>query len=596
MLTAPYNGMVPLLSESTNPSMPLAWVRRGDLSNVDVRHRVADELGRGAVILVTGPGDETGGEAATFGFEASGAISAYRRSQDGSLDVKTVDEDLAFDEVEAAFNEWLERGRMAAPRIGRARAATAAASDAPGDGGYVPRVEIHQDKSFKGGRAIRHHIVVVRDIEASRDQKVVMVTTEVDQASEKNGAVWNGKFQPDGKGYALFVPNRYVVTTQLAGVGQAVRLGVQEFEPKSDGAIERAINETVSVKTSYGASATFDVLEGLEKNSAPHLGKIALGFNYGKERTEQLSVSMTLKDYFVEASTREGNEGSRAVTWAFSLAPDIARNVSYFEDGDGLQGPLNSTGRMTPMMRRATLQTASVWRLPGAYEGWLDVITRADVDVRIYDSLEQTSEAGPDREATISFLSRINLGSAYLTRQPTVRLQSLHGLGACLSQHDPEALDVVMETCGKGPGGEAQQWYLEADNTYRNRGSRQCLTTDPSSGIVHAAACSGTPLNQQWHWSADRLQSLYEGGNRWRLHVRDGIPGARFDPKRHQEIVSNQYHALLRPWSSYPNKPSKGDVIPNLAGSSPQIPESYLQYSAVTVEERWQPLPVRTGL
>lgn len=602
LLAAPYNGIVPL----TKPwaGTDVAWVRRSDLSEAAVRNRVVDAMNAGATIVVLGPARDDDGdvEAETFGFAGSGRVSAYRRTADGALDVKTIDDGLHVEEATAALDEWMtlrSQAQPSAPPPALARAMVAVNSLPAGEGSSdVPRVEIHQDKSFKGGRSVRHHIVVLRDIEASRDQKVVLVNTEVDMVPSVNGAVWNGKFQPDGAGYALFIPDRYVVTTQLAGVGEPVPLTIDQYEPKSDGATERTINETLAVKTSYGASASFDILEGLEKNGTPHLGKMTLGFNYGKERTEQSSVTMNLKDYFVESSTRSGSGpgATRAVDWSFTLARDIARSVDYFNDGDGLAGPLNSTRRMTPMMRRATLQTASVWRLPGTYEGRLDVITRASVDVRIYDSLEATSDAGPDRDADTTFVTRLNLDSAYLTRQPTVRLQSLHGTGECLAQPDPGTRDVLLQPCGKGPGGKSQQWFLEADMTYRNRGSGQCLTADPNSGDVYAAACTRTTLNQQWRWSADRIQSLFEGGNRWRLHVRDGKLNARFDPQRHQELISNQYHALLRPWSSYPNKPSEGDVIPNLAGLSPAVPKSYLLYNAVSVDERWQPLPVRSGL
>jgi hypothetical protein len=578
---------------ATPSSQPqLVWVRRGDLAAIDIRNTVASELANGRAILVTGPADDGLGEAATFGFRASGTTSIYWQSHDGTLDVTTVDADLPVAEATEALTGWLRARFESAPT---SMEQLQAGPGTGGDGGYVPRVEIRQDRTFPGGRAVRHHIVVLRDIDSSRDEKVVLVTAEVDQAPGWNGALWNGSFLTEGAGYHLFVPDRYVVTTQLAGVGQPVPLTLQDVEPKTDGAIDRTINETVMVKTSAGMSASFDILEGLAKNDAPHLGKIALGFNAATERTEQSVVTMTLKDYSVESSTREGG-GSRAVDWVFPLAPDIARDYRYFEDGQNIHGALNSTRRMTPMMRRATLQTTSVWRLPGDYEGELDVTTRATVDNRIYLSLKRATETEADPDSDIFFTTRIDLGSPHLTRQPTIRLQSLHGLGECLTQREPRSPDLSLDTCEKGAGGKNQHWYLEADNTYRNRGSGQCLTTRPDNGEVHAAECSGTPLNQQWKWSADRIHSLYMGGGTWRLHVRDGALSAMFDPARHQEMVSNQYHPLLRPWSSYPNKPSQGDVVPNLAGTSPQIPESYLEYNAVGVEERWQPQPVRVGL
>ncbi len=573
----------------------LVWVERADLATASVRQRVVDALARKRAVLVTGSSEDDQGEMETFGFRAPGVASIYRRSSNGAIDVITADADLPAHEAAEAFTEWLGRQKPLS-EVDHPRTRSLVQNGTVDDGEYTPRIEIHQDRIFPGRRAVRHHIVVLRDIDAQRDEKVVMVTTEVDQVPSLVGAMWNGTALAEGKGYHLIVPGRYIVTTQLAGVDQPVPLTLQDYAPKSDGATERLINDTVSIKTTSGASATFDVLNGLAHNNAPHLGKVALGFNYAKEHLEQRSVTMSLKDYFVQASPRSG-KGTRAMDWTFPLASDIAHSVDYFADGENFYGAVNSTRRMTPMMRQATLQVGSVWRVPGSYEGSLDVITRATVELRVYDSLEKSIDSGPDdAESDMAFTTRINLGSAHLTRQPTVRLQSLHGQGQCLAQPVSNAPDVVLESCEKGEGGKAQQWYLEVDNTYRNRGSGQCLTTAPHSGRIHAADCAGASLTQQWQWSADRIHSLYMGGNTWRLHLRDGIVNAMFDPQRHQMMVSNQYHPLLRPWSSYPNRPSKGDVVPNLSSVSPPIPDSYLGYDAVGTEERWQPLPIRFGL
>ncbi|NID16313.1 RICIN domain-containing protein [Luteibacter yeojuensis] len=612
VLAAPHIDMQGARPPSTPGAMNVTWVQRGELSSLDVRNRVSDELGRGHAILVTGPrpeDDEEDGESAIFGYRASGESSLYWRSPQGQLEVITVGAELPLDEAGAAFRAWLEARRntrraavapwqpvIAGRSLGTARSLGVARSAQAPSAGYVPRIEIIEDRTFAGGRAIRHRIVVLRDVDASTDDKVVIVTAEADQAPSKNGALWNGKFLSQGKGYQLFIPDRYVLTTQLAGVGATVPLTLENYEPKTDGASERNIQETVTVRTTTSAGANFEILNGLEKNDAPHLGKIALDFRYEKERVEETSVSMTLKDYSVEALTRV-REHTRTVDWVFPLAQDIASKIDYFEDGHNIHGALNSTTRMTPMMRRANLRGVSVWRIPGSYEGRLDVTTQATVALRVYDSLAETVDRGPDAGARVAFNSRIDLGSPHLTRQPTVRLQSLQGSGKCLSQPDPKAPALVLETCEKGTGGKAQHWYLELDNTYRNRGSRQCLTTDPADGRMFAASCDGAPLTQQWKWLADRIHSLYMGGGTWRLHVRDGgTLSAKFDPARHQPLVSNQYHSLLRPWSSYPNKPSRGDVIPNLGGVSPQIPESYLGFGAVGVDERWQPLPLREGL
>ena len=404
---------------------------------------MVNELAGGRAVLVTGPSGDDQGEMETFGFRAPGVASIYRRASNGAIEVVTADADLPPQEAAGAFTEWLDRGNPK-PGVGRlARVARMAMpSDTTDDGEYTPRIEIHQDRIFPGRRAVRHHIVVLRDVDARRDEKVVMVTTEVDHAPSVVGALWDGKFLAEGRGYHLFIPDRYIVTTQLAGVDKPIPLTLQDYAPKSDGATERVINDTVSVKTTSGASATFDVLNGLAQNNAPHLGKIALGFNYAKERLEQKSVTMSLKDYYVQAAPRS-DKGTRAMDWTFPLASDIANDVDYFADGENFYGPVNSTRRMTPMMRRATLQVGSVWRVPGSYEGSLDVITRATADLRTYYSLEERVDSSPDEDSDIAFTTRINLGSAHLTRQPTVRLQSLHGAGQCDADGQRQQLAVL---------------------------------------------------------------------------------------------------------------------------------------------------------
>ncbi|KLD76903.1 hypothetical protein Y886_18720 [Xanthomonas hyacinthi DSM 19077] len=90
---------------------------------------------------------------------------------------------------------------------------------------------------------------------------------------------------------------------------------------------------------------------------------------------------------------------------------------------------------------------------------------------------------------------------------------------------------------------------------------------------------------------------MYEGGETWRLHLRDRSLNAKFDPSRHQLMAPNPNHFLLRPWSSYPSPPSDEDWVPTLSGRQPpfqKIPG--LDYRYVETTERWQTLPIRHGL
>ena len=108
--------------------------------------------------------------------------------------------------------------------------------------------------------------------------------------------------------------------------------------------------------------------------------------------------------------------------------------------------------------------------------------------------------------------------------------------------------------------------------------------------------CAGATLNQQWHWSADRILSQFEKDeSMWRLHVVGDVPYAKPDGFLAPIAISNPYHPLLLPWSSYPRRPTEGDVIPGPGGEPTPIPASYLGMGRVGAEERWRIQAVRAG-
>lgn len=461
---------------------------------------------------------------------------------------------------------------------------------------YVPRVERFDATKPGEHGSIRHHIVVLRDTTPSRDEKVIVVMAEVDHAPAENGAYMRYDSDPVDSGQTLAIPDAYQVTTQLGLHGPGAPSPVPvEFAPSSDGATERTISEKVAVTSASGGSTAFSVGSALLKAGELVNGKLPVNLNESDSRTEEFSVTMTLKDYFTEAALRQQGD-AHAATWAFRLARDIASNVWYFYDGSiSKNWSMNSERRMTPMMRRAALSVSSVWRVPASYEGPVDIVTRADIVNRVYALREERTETTTDPSG-MALTTRVDLGSPYLSRQPVVRLQSRDGTGHCLVQPAADDDAVRLAPCRGGEADAAEQWTFELDKTWRNRASGHCLTADPATGNVVAQPCEGPALTQQWEWRADRLHTLYIEGGSWRLHVRnDGTPNAIFNPAIHQNIPSNVYHPLLRPWSSYPLAPTPGDVIPNLNSISPPVPESYLSFGAVSTAERWQPVLVRTG-
>ncbi|WP_036138382.1 RICIN domain-containing protein [Luteibacter sp. 9135] len=573
----------------------LLWLTSTELASREVRELVAEALLLGDGILVSrnGTGDT---ERAMFGFAGQSGMSVYRRSPDGVLDVMVIDDAMSVEDATARVTDWFARSSPKAGRPTPVRLARQVdgvnAADKLDDGSYTPSLQLRVDKPFADGRRIFHDIKIMRDVTPSRDDKVVIVKTQVNQAPSRRGTWWNGAPNPGGKAYYLLVPDRYRVTTGLNFADDASLVTLQEYAPVSDGVKERTVNHSLSIKASSNLSATPDVLAALASVGAPSAGKLPVMLSSGRERMETQSVTMTLKDYTTHVTPVTIGQ-SRGVSWAFPLANDIASDIDYFKDGENHNASLLSERKATPMMKSATLEMASTWRIQGDRDGDLVVTTRADVATRVYDTLENDSTVEDDEESVMEFTTRVSMDSPFLARQPVVRLQSLAGTGACLTQPDTGRPDVVMAACDRGEANPGQQWMLELDGTYRNRASKRCLTAEETSGEVVVSDCDSPSLNKQWSWSADRIHSRYAGGNHWRLHVRGGRPNAKFDPALHQVIVSNDSHPLLRPWSSYPNKPTPGDVIPRLATVSPPVPESYLAYREVSADERWQPVLVR---
>lgn len=571
------------------------WLTSTELASREVRELVADALllGDGVLVSRNGTGDT---ERAMFGFAGESGMSVYRRSPDGVLDVMVIDDAMSVEDATARVAGWFAHFSPKAARPTPARLARqvdgAKAANKLDDGSYTPSLQLRVDKPFADGRRIFHDIKVMRDVTPSRDDKVVIVKTQVNQAPSKRGTWWNGVPNPGGKSYWLLIPDRYRVTTGLNFANDASLLTLQEYAPQSDGVKERTVNTSLSIKASSNVSAAPDVLQSLASMGAGTAGKLPLTLSSGKERTETESVTMTLKDYTTHVAPMTIGQ-SRAVTWEFPLANDIARDIDYFKDGENHNASLLSERKATPMMKSATLEMASTWRIQGDRGGDLVVTTRSDVVTRVYDTLENGSSLEDDEASVVEFTTRVSMDSPFLARQPVVRLQSLAGTGACLTQPDAGRPDVVMAACDRGEANPGQQWMLELDGTYRNRASKRCLTAEETSGEVVVSDCASPSLNKQWSWSADRIHSRYAGGNHWRLHVRGGRPNAKFDPALHQVIVSNDSHPLLRPWSSYPNKPTPGDVIPRLATVSPPVPESYMAYREVSSDQRWQPVLVR---
>jgi hemolysin len=588
------------------PGPHVLWVRRADLDRADVRNQAVAAMADGRAVLVTGAEGVSDGETRTFGYRTPAMAAIYARSEDGTLETSSVAEGIAPVPASEELAAWVFK-RIPAPSA-RTLGAYAAVRESPTDAGYLPRTVVRTSKSF-GTRGIRQEIVVVRDVTASRDEKVIMVTTEVDQTASFTGTA-NGTLEHDvedygslaealltlrkthGVGFPLWVPDRYVVTMQLEAAGEPADITIDSFTPGTAPPTDRLITGTSSFSTSKSFNVQTDALLALARGEVSAAGRLPYTYDGTREWKEESSVSMNVQDYWLVSNTRQGTAG-HAVDWVYSLAGDIASNPHYFEKGKYRGKTANNTALMTPMMRAATLKSVAVWRVPGNYEGKLHVITNSSSLTRKYHSLSGSSSVMDDPGADIAFTSEIDLGSPFLTRQPTVQLQSLSGTGRCLSLRDSAQDDLVLADCDTSVNAKEQQWNLEVDNTFRSRVTGRCLAADPVSGRVHAPLCKGIPLYYQWAWSYDRIRSLFHSGGMWRLHVHDGMPAAMADSRVHDPVVTN-INAMLPPWSSYPLAPQAGDTVPSLTNDTPPpVPAAWLSFKSVTTSERWKTVPVR---
>jgi hypothetical protein len=607
--------------------MPVAaWVTSVSLGDEAVQASVRSLLDDGAAILVTSHSGEARHELATFGFEATGRTAIYRQTDDG-LSVTSVTAGIADPRAPSMWQEASDTVIAAmipsnAPQFAPLASAAPLQDETHGDRAFL---RVSNQVVAGHGRSASQVIRVMRDTTASHDFKVIAVEATVNVIPYANGISKpfvddddevRQRFERDGEGFFLFAANAYRSTTVLQWEGESPSAQLMAVAPKTSGTTNRKISEEIASKSTLTTSIAPDYARGLNKDGIFYQGKVPFSLAWASETNERSVVEMTVEDYSVSATARTYPWGL-ASTWTFPLASDIGGNPDYFGKDKV------STKKMTPMMREASLATASEWRIDGNYEKTILVASRGTVENRrftwsgVRDDPKVGPSVFPDRASIDAFdpsekglpwdmdtsdtgvgeaqpwvVSKIDLSSPYLTRSPTILIQSLAGLGECL-QADTGVVELAL--CDKGK--RSQQWNLEADSTYRNRANGACLTAAPGDGGVTTEACEAHALTQQWKWSADRIHSMYDGGETWRLHVRGQMLNAKFDPSRHQRMAANPNHFLLRPWSSYPAAPSEKDWVPTLSGRQPDFQKlPGYEYREVETSERWQTIALRHGL
>ncbi|MET0936266.1 MAG: RICIN domain-containing protein [Luteibacter sp.] len=599
----------------------IAWVPAAALDSDPARAEALDILSAGMAVLVTAHPGEARHEAAVFGVGARESTVLYQPLADGTLHLHLF-EDTADSSARARIAERVvadARRRLAPTR--RIRRDTG--GDAPPQG--VPMKRWGASSHHANGARVAFTATVTRNVSATGGSKVITVKSEAEVIPYRNGGN-EADVGDDGSPYFsepfddpsrltvdLTIPARYQMSTWLTWPeGETPRARLLTHHPSTDGGTERKVDDKHTTKTSFGASASPDVMRGLADGKVSVAGKLPLSFSFGREYVDEQSVEMNLKDYST-AFQEFGGAHDSVAAWTFPLADDIAGNPGYFGE------PLPTTSRMTPMMRRAGLQTIASWRVDGDYEGLIHVASASNVVNRLYDpQAEESFELDDCDDTAVAGSGKVchpthrdfsdggyamdtaqpvaavtmDLSSPFLSRTPTVMLMSLGHENRCLTQV-AEATGVSLADCDRSEGNREQQWMLDEFGRYVNRASGLCLRIRDDDD-VEASACTQS-LAQQWEWRADRVHSKLEGGRR-RLHAQGDRVSAAFRPGVDALLPVNATNALLPPWTTYPLKPRKGDYIPGFHFNAAPIPDSYLAFDDVADDQRWATVPLIFGI
>ncbi|KAF1008447.1 MAG: hypothetical protein GAK28_00868 [Luteibacter sp.] len=610
-------------TSSAGPDPLIAWMPSTALSSEEARIAAAELVRSGVGILVSVTHGAPRYDTKTFGIEAAGQTVLYQQLADGKLDVYSSDAG-----PNSQPEDWL--AMVTHTRRAMADAAAHVASTASSDD-LLPGPYKEYSLSA-GGTADKPSFVkllvrIDRDSGLNRDNKIITVQTQSQAKPYRNGVSDCGfphdsgecAFRSNGEGVILQAPSSYRLKTMLTWP-TLQDPGVVKIDhyPTATAQTDVNLTHTSTYTTSFDWGISRETAGELGNVSGPGgltdaLGKgtASVGFNIGGgwTKTKRDSVKMTVKDYSIQTHEQKvslpiGQIGAIHET-RFTITPQVVHH-DYFWKSDGRV----STQRMTPMMSSASLESLTRWKVRGDYEGGITLSATTDIHDLVWGGANSKqgpvyvhdrplSKNGgnapgddpyfPDHYQAIVTL-KIDLSSPYLTRSPTVMIQSRAEDNTCLTAVNAA---VTATRCNKSEGNRAQQWNIDALGRYVNRSNGKCLT--PVNGAMVTSDCS-MQLSQRWEWRHDRIHSIQEDGMK-RLTLSKGavqlssyLDGIYLDP-----LPTNPVHAALMPWSSYPAKPKVGDMVPGFGRSVP-LPQRYLDFRAVSAEERWNTIPFVAGL
>lgn len=430
------------------------------------------------------------------------------------------------------------------------------------------------------------NIDVIRSAERSQDKKFVSIkTSPTTTRSTKNGITIGG-VGPGGSGanlWGAYLPHAYRFTHQLTA--QQVVPVLVNSAPASDSRTTFNYSETKTNGFSIGGTVGSE-FGGTKAENITYAAKSPFNVNFGLSYSHSKTMSYAFQDYSLITS----QNGSK-LKWNAPIDPKLK---AVLVDRLTAGMPILSEARMTPMMRSASLESYTLWELPGNYTGAATVSIGGGYDLNRrewwWDRTQVRSLHVTDVfDAAEQYM--LDLNSPFLTREMTVLIRSADGVGKCMSENANSG--VFLESCAASNSN--QLWGLDSENRYVNRASNRCLSVRETDGALITDSCA-LDNRQQWVWRADRLHSLYD--RQWRLYSDNNQVKVIPDDSMHfQDTPSNPFNALNIPWASYPRSPSPQDVIPNHFSVSPPISPEWVElYRGVDARQRWRIEILRDGI
>lgn len=480
-----------------------------------------------------------------FGYGALATCSLFAMSTTGML----VDAADLSDMQPSSIDKWLDGAveRIQASSFDGVSMAAPNSADQQSDA-MAPRMRIAASGVGPNNFAYTSELIVMRDAQPASDKKVVLARTLFDiKPSLKNGSR---------------IQEFAVASTIRSGSNTGfTRLG---HEPKSDGRTDFMVEKVQEKTVEYSFTAGLEVGGSVGATGPELSAKRAFTFGYNRSRTDRQGISYAVKDYRLESNPVQRPDGTNLV------------ELRSIRDG--------RAAAATPMGFVQHLQQLVLWQIDASYK-----------DMAAFRVVLERLDIGGPGNQNIRFTAPavlVPMNSPFITRSPTVLIQSTHNSGHVLGAQ-PNGRGVQLVKAERPETNTAIQWEFDAESRYINRLTGTALTMDPTSGALSLQKPT-LDLTQRWEWRADRLHSQYSD-RVFRLTNERGRPMAA----RSQDLPLNDENSLLAPWGQYPGKPVVGDTIPRSGRglTRPPIPPAWPeQFDAVPETERWQLVVLRSGI